>query len=418
MAGDRFDLLLEDLFGLDIQLATERVVVELLATDGVDHIEPRPVAAVRASIGHGGSVPIGGRGRSDPADPAGRYSGPADSLESVTTDREQRRRTNLALLVLAPGAVLTGLFANTIGRDWAVDPAIIHAVTGFAVVAMTPWKSTIVRSGARRKRPTRWLSYALLVLIATTAGSGLLHATDITDRLGPLTVMQVHVGGGLAALVLLVAHYRSHPVRPRRQDLDRRTVVRGLTLAGLATALWAGWEQSLSATQSPGADRRFTGSHERSSFDQYGMPVTQWFDDRVQRIDSQSWRLDLDGTDVGLEEISAAGREIVTAVLDCTSGWYSEQNWEGVRLDRLIDAGDARSIEVRSATGYARRFPVRDLDRMWLVTHVDGEPLTAGHGFPSRIVAPDRRGFWWVKWVVRIRTSSVPWWVQSPFPLT
>jgi len=80
-----------------------------------------------------------------------------------------------------------------------------------------------------------------------------------------------------------------------------------------------------------------------------------------------------------------------------------------VLSSRLVDPGDARSIEVRSATGYARRFPTRDLDRLWLVTHVDGEPLTAGHGFPARIVAPDRRGFWWVKWVVRIQTSNVPW---------
>ena len=43
---------------------------------------------------------------------------------------------------------------------------------------------------------------------------------------------------------------------------------------------------------------------------------------------------------------------------------------------------------------------------------------TAGHGFPARLVAPDRRGFWWVKWVVRIETSNVPWWVQSPYPLS
>lgn len=333
-------------------------------------------------------------------------------------DRDRRRRTNLALFVLVPAALLTGLFANTIGRDWVIDPAVVHAVTGFAVAAMTPWKSAVVSRGVRRKRPSRWASYLLLALVATTLASGLVHATDAATRIGPLTVMQIHVGGGLMALVLLGLHYRSHPVKPKASDLGRRTFLRTAGLAGLATAIWAGWEQCLALADSAGADRRFTGSHERSSFDPPGMPVTQWFDDRVQRIDSDEWGLDIDGVVYGIGEIADAGLEAVTAILDCTSGWYSEQEWEGVRLDRLVDRGSARSIEVRSVTGYARRFPIRDLDRLWLVTHVGGAPLSAGHGFPARIVAPDRRGFWWVKWVVRIRTSDLPWWAQSPFPMT
>jgi hypothetical protein len=336
----------------------------------------------------------------------------------VTVANDRRRLTNLALLALAPTAVLTGLFSNTIGRDWAVDPASIHAVAGLAVVAIAPWKSVIVRTGIRRRRPTRWLSYGLLAVMSTTIVSGLIHATDVTDRIGPLTVMQVHVGSGLVALVLLVAHYRSHPVAPRRQDVNRRAFLRSLGLAGLATAMWMVWEQGLSATGAGSAARRFTGSHERSSFDQSGMPVTQWFDDRVQRIEGDAWTLEVEEARYRLAELEEMDRQQVTAILDCTSGWYSEQRWEGIRLDRLIEAGGARSIEVRSATGYARRFPIRDLDRLWLVTHVDGEPLTAGHGYPARIVAPDRRGFWWVKWVVRIRTSDLPWWVQSPFPMT
>jgi DMSO/TMAO reductase YedYZ molybdopterin-dependent catalytic subunit len=52
------------------------------------------------------------------------------------------------------------------------------------------------------------------------------------------------------------------------------------------------------------------------------------------------------------------------------------------------------------------------------VTRLGGEPLSPDHGFPARIVAPARRGFWWVKWVARIELSPIPWWLQSPFPLT
>ena len=35
----------------------------------------------------------------------------------------------------------------------------------------------------------------------------------------------------------------------------------------------------------------------------------------------------------------------------------------------------------------------------------------------ARLVAPDRRGFWWVKWVTRIALDDRPWWVQPPYPL-
>ncbi|HVD15762.1 MAG TPA: molybdopterin-dependent oxidoreductase [Actinomycetota bacterium] len=91
----------------------------------------------------------------------------------------------------------------------------------------------------------------------------------------------------------------------------------------------------------------------------------------------------------------------------------------GTPVQALVrSTGDAKSLLVRSATGYWIRFPVGDLDRLLLATRVGGEPLAARHGFPLRLVAPGRRGFWWVKWVDRVELHDTPWWWQPPFPVT
>lgn len=73
---------------------------------------------------------------------------------------------------------------------------------------------------------------------------------------------------------------------------------------------------------------------------------------------------------------------------------------------------------MRSVTGYARRLPARDAGRLLIATGVGSAPLSAGHGGPARLVAPGRRGFWWVKWVTSVEPSDSPWWWQAPFPLT
>ena len=91
-------------------------------------------------------------------------------------------------------------------------------------------------------------------------------------------------------------------------------------------------------------------------------------------------------------------------------------------MDRLladlgIDLPADGSVDVVSVTGFRRRLPLHDAGRLLLAVSAAGEPLSPGHGAPVRLVAPGRRGFWWVKWVRRIEVVDSPWWLQSPFPL-
>jgi DMSO/TMAO reductase YedYZ molybdopterin-dependent catalytic subunit len=100
-------------------------------------------------------------------------------------------------------------------------------------------------------------------------------------------------------------------------------------------------------------------------------------------------------------------------------GWYTEQRWHGVRLDRLLAAVGAggSTVEVRSETGYARRFPLEEAGGFLLATGVADAPLDRGHGAPLRLVAPGRRGYDWVKWVTEIRVDDRSVLLQPPLPL-
>jgi DMSO/TMAO reductase YedYZ molybdopterin-dependent catalytic subunit len=70
--------------------------------------------------------------------------------------------------------------------------------------------------------------------------------------------------------------------------------------------------------------------------------------------------------------------------------------------------GDAGWVRFRSVTGYRWSLPVAEARGALLATHVGEEPLSHEHGAPVRLVAPGRRGFQWVKWVVSVEILSAP----------
>jgi DMSO/TMAO reductase YedYZ molybdopterin-dependent catalytic subunit len=262
---------------------------------------------------------------------------------------------------------------------------------------------------------------ALFTLIA-----GLGYATGLVRSIAGKPGLWVHIAVALVLVPLVVWHVwargiRARGIRPRRTDLSRRALLRAGVLAVGAAGLYTAAEAAISVLGLPGARRRFTGSYETASFRPEAMPSTSWLLDAVPAVDPDRWRLTIkDGH--GRRELTLA--ELTTfdtavrATLDCTSGWYSHQDWTGVPLGTLLHRRPGtQSVYVHSVTGYWVRFPIHDQDRLLLATQMGGAPLSADHGFPVRLVAPGRRGYWWVKWVDRIEVQTTPSWWQPPFPL-
>jgi hypothetical protein len=325
-------------------------------------------------------------------------------------------RTNLALLALLGGAFLTGWLSFAYATAPARWSLVVHAVSGFAILALLPWKSMIARRGLKRPRPGRWASLLLGVLVMMSVLAGVGHSTGLLTSWGPLTDMDVHVGAAIAAVPLVIWHVIGRKIRIRPTDLSRRAFLRGGLVAAGAAVAYAGTEMAVSAAGLPGAARRFTGSYQAGSFQPELMPVSSWMFDAVPQIDTASWRLTAGSRTWSYDELLSFDDHLI-ATLDCTGGFYSTQEWTGVRLDRLVEPSTGTSIRVTSHTGYDRRFPIDEAGSLLLAVRIGGRPLNAGQGYPARLIAPNRRGFWWVKWVRSIETDDLPHWWQSPFPL-
>ncbi len=99
-------------------------------------------------------------------------------------------------------------------------------------------------------------------------------------------------------------------------------------------------------------------------------------------------------------------RSTMTSDFHCVTRWSRFDNhWQGVRVIDLLKLvrikPDAKFVLVHAEQGYTANVPLEDMMRenVLLATHHDGEPLTADHGYPVRLVVPHLYGWKSVKWV-------------------
>nr|WP_310904568.1 molybdopterin-dependent oxidoreductase [Natrinema sp. 1APR25-10V2] len=352
-------------------------------------------------------------------------SGPMARVRAaVIAVRPPPRLVDWSLLVLVVLEVVSGAVSFTVGSPAGWLVFWFHRIVGVTFIALLGFKLARVRH--RLTDPDQWRPSTLLSVLTAVAATaalatGIAWTFGLDVRLSYWTLLSVHVGFGLVLVPLVVWHLTTRFRLPRRRDSDRRRRTLEYTALLLGGAVTYRLQEFANRRlETPGAERRFTGSQPRRGTGNEGFPVTSWVADDPEPVDRSDWTLTVRGevtTPLELPYGDLTSDSEADALLDCTSGWYTSRRWRGVRVGDLLEAAevreDAEFVRFVSVTGYRWSLPIDEARRALLATHVDDERLSHGHGAPLRLVAPGRRGFQWVKWVervdVRTRSDPVQW---------
>jgi DMSO/TMAO reductase YedYZ molybdopterin-dependent catalytic subunit len=145
-----------------------------------------------------------------------------------------------------------------------------------------------------------------------------------------------------------------------------------------------------------------------------GLPVRQTAAGAHVTRAGADYRLVVEGPnrlELTLADLASLPQRTVRLPITCVEGWSARATWNGVRLgDVLAEAGLARDTQVAVEslqTGGLYRVstvapPHARSPLTLLATGIDGEPLALDHGYPVRLIAPDRPGVLQTKWVTRV----------------
>jgi hypothetical protein len=281
--------------------------------------------------------------------------------------------------------------------EWPPARSVLHAIERLALVPLVGGGLFQLLSGTLNV--AEWYPWSFFFPRA--------HFWVAWIVIGALTV---HVGAKVAATRDAVRR------RPRTADgapaADRRVFLGGVaaTSVGLVVATAGGTVAALSpvsvlAQRRPGVGPQGFPVNKSAA----AARVTDLARDPAYRLvveGAVDRRLELD-----LNDLRAMPQREARLPIACVEGWSASARWRGVPVrDLLALAGAAADAEAtveslqpsgRYRTSYINGKQSADRDTL-LAVELDNQPLHIDHGFPVRLIGPNRPGVLQTKWVSRL----------------
>jgi hypothetical protein len=148
-----------------------------------------------------------------------------------------------------------------------------------------------------------------------------------------------------------------------------------------------------------------------------GVPVNRTAEQALVRslATSPSWRLEVTGPkpyQLTLADLEPQAVHEARLPISCVEGWSVGARWRGLSLREIVQrAGGTPDSRVQVISlepeGFNRSFVEGpQVSAALLATHLNGQRLDLDHGFPLRLIAPNRAGVLNTKWLTRIEVLS------------
>ncbi|MCW8965170.1 MAG: molybdopterin-dependent oxidoreductase [Candidatus Pacearchaeota archaeon] len=137
----------------------------------------------------------------------------------------------------------------------------------------------------------------------------------------------------------------------------------------------------------------------------------------VQYIDINDYQLEITGfasnpKNYTYDEILNFQNYQKVVTLDCVEGWSATILWRGILMRDLLDEmkpqEDVKEVIFYAYDGYSTAFPIDyfyDNDII-MAFEMNNQTIIPERGFPFQLVAEDKWGYKWIKWITKIELSK------------
>ncbi len=137
----------------------------------------------------------------------------------------------------------------------------------------------------------------------------------------------------------------------------------------------------------------------------------------IQEVDIDEYRLIVDGLVDNEQEYKYSVlqekehiKKVIT--LNCVTGWSVKALWEGIPLKSIFEEvevkNEANTVIFYSPDGYTTSLPLSFImeNNIMIADKINDVQLPPRQGFPFQLIAEQKYGYKWIRWINRIELSS------------